>query len=338
MQATLERRPQTATYIQSFSVEEKPVAIFFPGQGLPPKDICSYHQLLKAIDQNLVQDRLSLAQKVMDDTFGDSSFDIEKTLLDEDSPIFKDTSFVQPVVYSLSVLAWEIMQPKLGISGFVPKVMAGHSLGEYTALTASGVIPFEKGIEIVSFRGLIMKQACEEEESKLSSISGLSLEIVLDEICPKTNSAVALVNAPELIAVGSTPDKIPEIEQLTSEIGQQREKRVRVTTLPTAGAFHTRFMRVPAEKLEEFLLRYDFADPEVPMVANRTGQMTRSGAALRNHAVESMENPVLWTKSLATMREQVQFFIECGPGNSLTRLNILNGIPALETLNINNLF
>lgn len=330
-------RPQTATQTQDPPFEETPVAILFSGQGLPPEDICSYSQLLESINPDLFRQDLLLAQTVLDKLHGEGVFKIDQALQDPSSPQFGKTSFVQPLVYTLSVVAWEIMRPGLNRRNLVPKVMAGHSLGEYSAATAAGVIPFEKGIEIVPFRGLIMQQACEERESKLSSIRGLSWETVRSEICSKTQAEIALVNAPDLIVVGSAPDQIPQIEQLAQEIGLRGGQRVRVRSLDTAGAFHTSFMRVPAEKLEEFLLKFDFTDPDIPIIANRTGQITISGAALRNHAVKSMENPVLWAESLATIREQVQYFVECGPGNSLTLLNVANGIPDVQTLNINNL-
>lgn len=244
---------------------------------------------------------------------------------------------MQPLVYTLSAAAYETMRPGLKIRNLVPKIMAGHSLGEYAAMTASGVFPFEKGIEIVSFRGLVMQQACEEKESKLSSIRGLGLETVRAEICSKSTAEIALVNASDLIVVGSAPDQIPQIEQLVQEIGPRGGQRVRVRTLDTAGAFHTSFMRIPSERLEKFLLEYAFADPDVPIVANRTGQITTSGTSMRNHAVESMENPVLWAQSLITMKGRTLYFVECGPGNSLTLLNVANGIPDVQTLNINNL-
>lgn len=335
MLATAER-PQAATQVEISPVEETPVAILFPGQGLAPSDICSYSQLLESINPDLVHQNLLLAQRALDQHHGEGIFKIEQALKDPSSPEFGKTSFVQPLVYILSVMSYEIMRPGLSRRNLVPKVMAGHSLGEYSALTAAGVVPFEKGIEIVLFRGKVMQQACEEKESKLTSIRGLSWETVRDEICSKSMAEIALVNAPDLTVVGSAPDQIPQIEQLAQEIGQRGGQRFRVRILDTAGAFHTSFMKKPAAKLDEFLPAYNFANPDLPLVPNLTGQLTRSGVTLRNHAVESMVNPVLWAKSLQTIKELgIQLFVESGPGSSMTDLNALNGIPREQTININ---
>ncbi len=240
---------------------EIPAAILFPGQGLRPQDICFYYQLLTDINPELTKQYLSLAQQALEKVQGSSSFKIETALQDEDSEYFQNTSFVQPVVYTLSVLTYEIIRPRPGLRAayeiirpglrnrnIIPKVMAGHSLGEYSALTAAGVVPFAQGIEIVSFRGRVMQEACDETPSKLVSIRGLTEDEVRQGVCKETLAMIALINAPKLIVVGCATEDLPTIEQRAEEAGGQRVQR-----LDTAGAFHTLFMQRAASELEQFL-------------------------------------------------------------------------------------
>lgn len=335
MVSTLER-PQTATQTQSFSAEETPAAVFFPGQGLPPKDICSYYKLLSDINPNLVQNRLSLAQQTMDDTLRNSGFDIQKSLSDENSPDFKDTSFVQPVVYSLSVLAYEIMRPRFQERSIVPKVMAGHSLGEYSAITAAGAISFEEGIKIVSFRGKVMQEDCDKNPSRLIIIRELREDQILERLCQSQSSycAIALINAPNLIVVGCAQSSVEEVVDLATKAGGQR-----VQKLDTAGAFHTRFMEEGAGKLDVFLGNYQFVDPDPPVIPNLIGVVSKSGAALRNNLPASMINPVRWDRTIQTTRELgTKFYVEAGPGSSMRALNVANGIPLEQSVDINYFF
>jgi len=303
-------------------------ALLFPGQGLPPQDIIDCYHRLQTLDPIKVSKRIATAQKAINRLLGTASFSIAATLEDKDSPNFSMTSFVQPVVYTLSILTSEIAETKehtrIDLS-----IVAGHSLGEYSALTQAKVLPFSKGIEIVTFRGNVMQEASEENLSLLISINGLDEEQV-KEFSQQNGAEIALINAPTLIIVGVSKEGVVDIEKLAKEAGARR-----VTILPTAGAFHTHFMQTAATKLDEFLSKYDFSDPKVPVVPNLTGQPSNSGRALKNHLVESMTNPVRWTKSIQTMRNVgIQLFVECGPGKSLATLNRINGIPEDQTINI----
>lgn len=330
----IETLPRPAPQTTS-TAQEIPAAILFPGQGLRPEEICSYSQLLKRNNPNLVHQDLLLAQTALDKLHGEGVFNIEQALEDPSSPDYGKTSFVQPLVYTLSVVAYEIMRPGFRNRNIVPKVMAGHSLGEYSALTAAGVLPFEKGIEIVSYRGMVMQRACDETPSNLVSIRGLTEDVVSQEVCQKSLAMIALINAPDLIVVGCAAEDLPTIKQLAKEAGSQR-----VDLLDTAGAFHTLFMQSAASQLEQFLADYSFANPEYPIVANRTGKPLTSGSSWRNYLVKSMVSPVRWADCLKTIKGvgvkffDIELFVESGPGTSLTRLNVLNGIHEEQTINI----
>lgn len=308
-------------------MQERLAALICPGQGLSSQEIVAYYQKLLALDPILTRNRIGLAQEAINRIQGTVNFNITADLEDEAAPSFTRTAFVQPVVYALSVLASEIMAN--GSTSLAPRFVAGHSLGEYAALTYSQVFSFEQGIDIVTLRGQAMQTACDIITSKLVSINGLSEEQVKD-ICKQTGTEIALLNAPNLIVVGGASETVPDIEKLAKEAGARK-----VTTLPTAGAFHTRFMKEAAFCLDQFLTVYEFQNPQIPVIANLTGQESNSAGALRNHLVESMVNPVRWVDVIQTMKNRgVQIFIESGPGKSLAQLNRLNGLSEDQTINI----
>lgn len=304
-------------------------AYLYPGQGLAPKDIIDCHDKLKNVSLDLTQNRIGFAQDVLNKVYGAKAFNIAATLKDKDSPNFKMTSFVQTVVYTLSVITSEIMRAQ-NPARAKPNFVAGHSLGEYSALTEAGVVEFKNGIEIVTFRGLVMQEACQDNPSSLVSINGLNEELVKDKVCQQTGAEIALINAPTLIVVGVSKEGVVDIEKLANEAGARR-----VSVLPTAGAFHTkRFMQEASSKLAEFTAPYEFSDPQIPFVPNLTGEPSFSRTALKNHLPESMVNPVRWAKGLQFMRDtDVRLFVEVGPGTSLASLNKINGIPEEQTIN-----
>lgn len=304
-------------------------ALLYPGQGLAPQEIIDCYHQLRSVDPGLTRKRIVLIQKAFDKIHGAKTFDLIAALEDKDSPSFGLTSFVQPVVYALSVLTSEIAETK-GSTRITPSLVAGHSLGEYSALAKAGVVSFENGLEIVTFRGLVMQEACQDTPSSLVSINGLNEELVRDNVCQQSGTEIALINAPTLIVVGVSKNGAVDIEKLAKEAGARL-----VSILPTAGAFHTRFMRKASEKLDEFIQKYEFSNPQIPVVANLTGEPSSSGRALKNHLVEGMTNPVKWAKVIRTMRDAgVTTFGETGPGKSLAALNRINGLPEEQTISV----
>lgn len=169
--------------------QETSAALLFPGQGLPPKDIVTCYQKLNDIDPTHVQQRLGQAQDAINRIHGTAAFDISGALKDEQSPSYGQTAFVQPVVYTLSILTSEITD-KRSVARIAPGFVAGHSLGEYSALTRAGVIGFEEGIDLVTYRGQVMEEACQKTKSVLLRISGLTEEVVRN-ICQSGNQRIA---------------------------------------------------------------------------------------------------------------------------------------------------
>ena len=313
-------------------IQETKAALFFPGQGLPPKDIITCYERLNAFDPKQVGQRLTLAQEAINRVHGSAAFKIADALADDKSPNFGQTAFVQPVVYALSVLTSEITDAH-SVARIGPSYVAGHSLGEYSALTRAGVMSYEDGIDIVTFRGQVMEEACQKNKSVLLRISGLT-EAVVRKMCThsegRTIAEVALINAPTLIVVGCAAEVASDVDKLAKAAGARG-----ATDLGTAGAFHTSFMQTAQEKLDRKLFEYYFKDPEIPVVTNFSGQPIYSRLQAQDHLVESICNPVQWAKTLAYLQSSgVAVFGEVGPGTSLAALNKINGIPEAQTINV----
>ncbi len=315
--------------------QETRAALLFPGQGLPSKDIVACYQRLNSIDSTHIQQRLGRAQDAINKVHGSAAFDINIALQDEKSPSFTQTSFVQPVVYTLSVLTSEITDAH-GIARIAPSFVAGHSLGEYSALTRAKVFDFEQGVDLVTYRGLVMEEACQKTKSVLLRISGLAEDRVR-ELCQPGGTRiaeVALINAPTLIVVGCAAEAATEVDRLAKEAGARG-----ATDLGTAGAFHTTFMEEAADKLDKKLFEYDFKHPEIPVVTNFTGKPIYHSMQAQDHLIQGMINPVQWAKVLETLQTSgVTVFAEVGPGTSLAALNRINNIPEDRTINVLNWF
>lgn len=292
-------------------------ALLFPGQGLSPKDIIEFYTKLNSLDPNSIGKRISQAQEALNKIHGTLEFDIIHTLRNKSSSEFQKTAFIQPVVYVLSIAAYELSKYKLH-----PSFVAGHSLGEYSAITASGVIEPEEGLEIVTYRGSFMQDAGNRNNCKLVSLQGIKIEQAI-KICESGLSEIALINGPELVVVGCDKSNIPLIEEMAKAAGAKR-----TITLQTSGAFHTSYMQEVVTKLEQIFSRYKFRKVQIPVIANIDGEIVESGVYPIDNLLKSLTNPVQWAKSQNKLKQiGVDEFIEVGPSNSLQSLARLNGIP-----------
>ncbi len=298
-------------------------AALFPGQGLSPQEIIGFYEKLQKLGTDFVKKHLSLTQEIMDRVHGGSEFSIFSSLADETSSSFGQTAFVQPLIYSLSVISYQLSDQK-------PDFVSGHSLGEYGAMTVAAAVGDEEAIELVINRGKFMQEVCDKTPSKLVSLQGLTLEAVKG-ICKQDDveiAEVALINAPDLIVVGCAAELVPEVEHSAKSAGVSK-----ATLLSTAGAFHTSFMADAAARLETVMPT--LKQPKIPIVANLTGEIVEDGQFSGDFLIRSMTHPVQWAKVLNTLRTfYVQTFYEIGPGRSLTSLNRLNGFSRDQTKNI----
>ncbi len=214
----------------------------------------------------------------------------------------------QPAILVTSIAALRA----LGYYGLKPDVVAGHSLGEYSALVAAESLSFEQAVRLVSERGKFMELAGRIKPGGMAAVLGLPLSVV-EEICKRSGAEVANVNGDTNITIAGSDASIAYV---TKELGERQVKRLRVSI-----ASHSSRME-PARQNMELLLRQEvIASPKIPFVQNVTGDYARSSEEVRQGLVEQLIRRVLWLDSVRLMqRDGVGEYIEVGSGDVLTKL------------------
>ncbi len=192
-----------------------------------------------------------------------------------------------------------------------PAFLAGHSLGEYTALVTAGSLKFEDALRLVRERGLLMEMASRENPGTMAAIVGLPAEQVID-ICRSSGAEPCNFNARTQVVIGGTSAAVRDACELS------REQGGRGLPMNVAGAFHTSLMAGAAHQFKVALEGFNFEDPAVPVMSNVTAQAMTTGAQCMTDLAEQMAMPVLWHQSILRMqRTAVKTFVESGPGRAL---------------------
>ncbi|QYK66843.1 ACP S-malonyltransferase [Paenibacillus sp. S02] len=229
----------------------------------------------------------------------------------------KQTSNTQPALLTASIALYEAFKEKMGIH---PDYVAGHSLGEYSALVASGVLAFEDAVEIVRTRGEFMEQAIPDGQGGMAAVLGADRE-ALSALCRDITESgqlveLANINCPGQIVVSGTKEGVAAVAERVKEAGGKR-----AITLEVSGPFHSSLMKEAATKLSGKLGAVTFSRAQVPVVANVTAKPVREGSEIRQLLVDQVYSPVLWEDSVTWLLEQgVDTFVEFGPGSVLTGL------------------
>jgi [acyl-carrier-protein] S-malonyltransferase len=228
---------------------------------------------------------------------------------DED---LKQTRVTQPAIFLHSVILARV----LGIK-FQPEMVAGHSLGEFSAIVAAGALSFENGLILVSKRAQAMQKACELQSSTMAAILGLEDEVV-EKICAGIQAVVvpANYNSPGQIVISGSVEGIDiAIEQLTAAGAKRAIK------LPVGGAFHSPLMEPARVELEKAIDQADFSSPVCPVYQNVTALPAIDPSIIRNNLKKQLTSPVRWTQSVRNMlADGATAFYEAGPGNVLQGL------------------
>jgi len=219
----------------------------------------------------------------------------------------------QPAVYIHSVIAVAL------INEFKADMVAGHSLGEFSALTAAGVFGFEDGLKMVLVRALAMQNACELVPSTMAAVLGYASEAQVEEICASVQGEVVVAanyNAPgQLVISGSVAGVDIASEQL--KIAGVR----RVIKLPVGGAFHSPLMEPAREELAKVIEQTTFRNPVCPVYQNVTAKAVTDAAKIKANLLKQLTAPVLWTQSVQQIiADGASKFCEFGPGAVLTGL------------------
>ena len=247
----------------------------------------------------------------------DRVFDFSLTSLCFEGPedALQQTENAQPAIFTTSLACLEAARELGGLPAEPPAFVAGHSLGEYTALVAAGALALEDGLRLVRERGRLMQQAGDRNPGAMAAILGLDEE-PLAAICQEAGAEVCNLNAPGQIVIGGTERAVEGAMALALERGASRGVRLKVS-----GAFHTSLMAPAAEGMRRAVAETPLRDPDVPVIANTTGAPIASAEELREELVLQLRQAVQWQRSMEHMRDQgVGVVIEFGPGRVLTGL------------------
>ena len=224
----------------------------------------------------------------------------------------KLTKVTQPAIFLHSTILAKLLGNR-----FQPEMVAGHSLGEISALTAAGVLAFEDGLKLVSKRAIAMQAACEAEPSTMAAILGLDNEVV-EGICEKVEGIVvaANYNCPGQLVISGTVDAINDACELLKEAGARR-----ALVLPVGGAFHSPLMEPARTELAKAIEATTFNTPICPVYQNVTASAVTDPNEIKENLVAQLTAPVRWTQTMHQMiADGVSGFTEVGPGKVLQGL------------------
>ena len=276
-------------------------AYVFPGQGSQfsgmGKDLYDRYKVAKTLFKS--------ANEIL-------GFDITKILFEGSREDLQQTRVTQPAIYIHSVIMSKVLGDK-----FRPDALAGHSLGEYSALTAAGTISFDSGLKLVSQRAEAMQKACDREDGTMAAILGLEDEKVV-EICDQIEGLVvaANFNCPGQLVISGGTDAIASACEIMKSSGARR-----ALVLPVGGAFHSPLMEPARIELANAIENTDFASPICPVFQNVVANAVTDPMAIQKNLVDQLTAPVRWTQSVEKMVAMgVSHFIEVGPGKVLQGL------------------
>ena len=239
-------------------------------------------------------------------------FKITEIMFHGSAEDLKQTKVTQPAIFLHSVILAKLMG-----DSFNPDMVAGHSLGEFSALVSSGVITFEDGLKLVSKRAIAMQKACDLQESTMAAVLGLEDSIV-ERICEEINGVVvaANYNCPGQLVISGEVSAINKACEKLKENGARR-----ALVLPVGGAFHSPLMNPAKEELEKAINNTVFKKPTCPIYQNVTASAVVDESEIKNNLISQLTSPVRWTHTVQQMiADGAKEFIEVGPGKVLQGL------------------
>jgi [acyl-carrier-protein] S-malonyltransferase len=276
-------------------------AYIFPGQGAQFTGM--------GLD---LYEQSTIAQELFEEANTILGFAITDIMFEGTAEQLKETKVTQPAIFLHSVILAKVMG-----DAFQPEMVAGHSLGELSALVTNGVLTFEDGLTLVSKRAMAMQKACEIQASTMAAVIGLE-DVVVEETCAAIDGVVvaANYNCPGQLVISG---EVKSVEQ-ACEILKEKGAKMAII-LPVGGAFHSPMMEPAREELAAAIEATEFSTPSCPVYQNVTASAVTDPAEIKKNLMIQLTAPVKWTQSIQQMiSDGATQFIEVGPGKVLQGL------------------
>jgi [acyl-carrier-protein] S-malonyltransferase len=289
------------------------IAFLFPGQGSQQpgmgRDLCEH---------------FAIARATLEEADAALGFALSRLCFEGPAEDLQLTANTQPAVLACSIAAYRVLVQH----GITPAFVAGHSLGEHSALVAAGAIPFAEALRIVRHRGQYMQEAVPVGTGAMAALLGIGLDKV-EELCRDAAEGAVVspanVNTSAQIVVAGHAGAVRRVMERATAAGAKR-----AVPLPVSAPFHCALMRPAQERLTPELNALDFRDLQFPLVNNARAELIRTGTEARQGLIDQICSPVLWEQSIRQLRaEGADCFIEVGPGRVLAGMmrQIESGVP-----------
>lgn len=281
-------------------------AVVFPGQGSQQVGMLS---------------ELTETYPVIAETFAEAStalgFDLWAVCQDEEK--LNQTEYTQPALLTASIAMWRVLESKLSEK---PVLLAGHSLGEFSALCASGALSLTDAVKLVNIRGKLMQQAVAGQDTAMAAVLGLEDEQVMS-LCEQAKELndeaivdAANFNSPgQVVIAGNAVGVAQVVHQVKENLGKK------AIPLKVSVPSHCQLMQPASEALQAELDKIEISTPQIPVIQNRHARVEKNLADIKQALVEQLSNPVQWAKTIEELAsKQVETLVECGNGNVLSNL------------------